>query len=68
MKLVRTGSTWQIEGPGKERARLAWASMDGDRLVYSMDPGKPICVQAGPHAGASSGDTGMSAPSARVSS
>lgn len=36
MKLIQRGSNWQIEGPGKERARLAYAILDGDHLVYSV--------------------------------
>jgi hypothetical protein len=35
MKLIRRGNGWEIEGTGKERAQIAWASLDGDRLVYS---------------------------------
>jgi hypothetical protein len=34
MKLVPRGSDWKIEGPGKERARIAHAVLDGDRLIY----------------------------------
>jgi len=37
MKLVRREDTWQIEGPGKERARLAYASLEGDRVVYTIE-------------------------------
>jgi hypothetical protein len=37
MRLVRQGDGWQVEGPGKERARIAWASLDGERLVFSLD-------------------------------
>jgi hypothetical protein len=37
MKLVRHGNTWQIEGPGSERARLAYASLEGDRVVYTLE-------------------------------
>jgi hypothetical protein len=29
MKLVPSGSGWKIEGPGSERARLAYAYLDG---------------------------------------
>jgi hypothetical protein len=36
MQLVATGSGWQIEGPGNERARVAYACLDGDRLVYEV--------------------------------
>jgi len=37
MRLVRQGDAWQIEGQGNERARIAWARLDGERLVYSLD-------------------------------
>jgi predicted glycosyltransferase len=36
MSLVREG-TWRITGPDSERARVAFASLEGDRLVYRMD-------------------------------
>lgn len=36
MNLVQEGSHWKIEGPQKERARIAYASIDGDRLVYEI--------------------------------
>jgi hypothetical protein len=34
MKLVPTESGWRIEGPGSERARVAYACLDDGRLVY----------------------------------
>lgn len=37
MKLLRRGKKWVVEGPEKHRARLAYASLDGDRLVYQLD-------------------------------
>jgi hypothetical protein len=37
MKLTREGSAWRIEGPGKDRARIAYARLVQDRLVYSID-------------------------------
>jgi hypothetical protein len=37
MSLVPEGNGWRIEGPGKERARLALAQLDGDRLVYTRE-------------------------------
>ncbi len=37
MMLVPDGNGWRIEGPGKERARLAYAKLDGDRLTYSQE-------------------------------
>ena len=36
MNLVQAGSGWVIEGPGSERARIAYARLDGDRLVYEI--------------------------------
>jgi len=40
MRLVYTRTGWTIEGEGRERARIAYASLKGDRLVYSL---KPAC-------------------------
>jgi len=37
MRLRRHNAGWQIEGPGHERARLAYAYLDGDRLCYSLE-------------------------------
>jgi hypothetical protein len=37
MRLVQHRDGWQIEGPGKERARIAHASLRDDRLVYTME-------------------------------
>jgi hypothetical protein len=36
MKLVPHGNTWAIDGPEKERARVAYAVRDGDRLTYEL--------------------------------
>ena len=36
MELVSRGDDWEIVGPEKERARLAYAVLDGDRLVYEL--------------------------------
>jgi len=36
MTLTRKGGEWCIEGEGSERARLAFASVQGDQLVYSV--------------------------------
>jgi hypothetical protein len=35
MKLVQHGDQWHIEGPDKDRARVAFATLEGDRLIYS---------------------------------
>jgi hypothetical protein len=37
MRLFKQGSSWQIEGPDKHRARIAFATLRGDRLVYTFD-------------------------------
>lgn len=37
MKLIPQGSGWRIEGTDNDRARVAFASLDGDRLVYTVD-------------------------------
>jgi hypothetical protein len=36
MKLVRKGSWWEVEGPDAERARIAFAVVEGDRLDYEV--------------------------------
>jgi hypothetical protein len=36
MKLVRRGDDWAIEGPEKERARLAYAKQENGSLVYEL--------------------------------
>jgi len=36
MTLVRRGSRWQIQGPDSDRARVTYAALDGDRLVYTF--------------------------------
>ncbi len=36
MKLVRDGKSWRIEGTGCERARVAYAFLKGDQVVYSV--------------------------------
>ena len=37
MTLVEDGAGWRIVGPESRRARVAYASLDGDRIVYSLD-------------------------------
>jgi hypothetical protein len=39
MRLISDGHNWRIEGAGRERARIAYASLDGDRLVYEVEAG-----------------------------
>jgi hypothetical protein len=36
MRLVRDGSTWRIEGPGSERASLAFAVIESEKVVYEL--------------------------------
>jgi hypothetical protein len=36
MKLVRRGQQWMIEGPGRERACIAYAYADGEQIRYSI--------------------------------
>jgi hypothetical protein len=36
LKLVRQGSKWVIEGPGKDRARVAYAVVERGRLAYRL--------------------------------
>jgi hypothetical protein len=44
MNVVRDGGRWLIEGSGHERARVALASLDGDRLVYTLS--EQVCTSA----------------------
>jgi hypothetical protein len=37
MTLSGSGTAWRVDGPGSERARVAYAELDGDRVVYSFD-------------------------------
>jgi len=36
MRLVREGGRWRIDGRGHERARIAYASVEGGQLVYTL--------------------------------
>jgi hypothetical protein len=36
MNLIQKDGEWVIEGPEKERARIGFAALDGDRLVYDL--------------------------------
>jgi hypothetical protein len=47
MTLVPSGDGWRIEGPGSERARVAFATLENDRLVYQLDgAGSPATLQS----------------------
>ncbi len=37
MQLVEDHGGWRIEGPLSERARVAYATLDGERIVYTID-------------------------------
>jgi hypothetical protein len=37
MELIEHGGSWRIVGPESARARIAYAALDGDRIVYSVD-------------------------------
>jgi hypothetical protein len=39
MELVRANGEWRVEGPGSERARVAYASLAGDTVTYRL-PGE----------------------------
>jgi hypothetical protein len=36
MELVQENGEWRVEGPGSERARVAYASLAGDTVTYSL--------------------------------
>lgn len=40
MTLVRDGASWRVQGPNSERARVAYARLDGDRVVYDVVPAR----------------------------
>jgi hypothetical protein len=46
MSLVPRGDSWEIVGPEKEKARLAYAILDGDRLVYELPKVAPQTSQS----------------------
>lgn len=37
MRLTSRGDGWGIDGPGRERARIAHATLEGNRIVYRLD-------------------------------
>ncbi len=41
MRLVSRGDEWEIVGPEKERARLAYAILDRGQLIYEVAGGSP---------------------------
>jgi len=41
MRLVRDGAGWRVDGCGSERARVAYAALDSDRVVYQIEDNQP---------------------------
>jgi hypothetical protein len=37
LSLIQSGSDWRVVGPGSDRARVAYAQLDGNRVTYTMD-------------------------------
>jgi hypothetical protein len=37
MRLVEDNGAWRIEGPGEERARVAYASLAGENIRYTIE-------------------------------
>jgi hypothetical protein len=38
LNLVEANGSWRIEGKGNERARVAYAVLDNDKITYEFDP------------------------------
>jgi len=47
MRLVREGDGWRIDGPGCERARVAYARMVNGKLIYRVSEPSPSSWNAG---------------------
>lgn len=58
MSLVRDGSGWRIDGPDSDRARVAYASQENGRLVYSICPRPPSQPVGAAVADSEAGGTG----------
>ncbi len=65
MRLVEDGSGWRIEGPECDRARIAYASLDGDQVVYRIAPTRTTTVPAVPTRPAVSQQPSSQIPSSR---
>jgi hypothetical protein len=37
MQLVDDGGTWHVQGPGSDRARMAYARLENGKVTYSLD-------------------------------
>jgi hypothetical protein len=44
MTLSCAGGNWSIQGPGSERARVAFATVDNDQLVYRLESQAIACA------------------------
>ncbi len=53
MKIVHADDGWKIVGPGSQRMRIAYANLEGDRLVYTVQSAPasrsdvPLSIQVG---------------------
>ena len=47
MRLVSTPDGWKIEGAGDGRGRVAYASLEGNRIVYEIEKSPPAKSAAG---------------------
>jgi len=39
MQLVDDGGTWRVQGPGSDRARMAYARLENGKVTYSLERG-----------------------------
>ena len=39
LKLVNDGGSWHIEGEGRQRARIAYATIVDEKIIYECEPG-----------------------------
>jgi len=42
MELVHIGGRWHVQGPDSARARIAYATLDGDGLAYEIEQREPV--------------------------
>jgi hypothetical protein len=59
MKIARHGNAWKVFGAGKERARIAFASLDAGRLVYRLQSVLAFLVLEGATAEAATDTTAV---------
>jgi len=46
MRVVREGDRFRVAGPSSERAVVAWASLENDRIVYEIPGRKPEIMRS----------------------